>query len=87
MPTWPRRKPPLTRVKDLDFNHGLIVVRRGKGDKDRATLLAALGRDELREHLGKVEGLYRSDQAAGVAGVWLPDALERKYPNAGREFG
>jgi site-specific recombinase XerD len=62
------------RVKDIDFDHGLIIVRRGKGDKDRSTLLAETGRHELREHLRKVEILHRTDRGAGVAGVWLPDA-------------
>jgi integron integrase len=74
------------RVKDIDFDHGLIIVRRGKGDKDRSTLLAETGRHELREHLRKVEILHRTDRGAGVAGVWLPDAIDRKYPNAGLEF-
>ena len=75
------------RIKDLDFDQGLVFVRGGKGAKDRATLLAELGRDELRRHLQCVEARYRADRAAGLAGVWMPEALERKYPNAGRELG
>jgi integron integrase len=75
------------RIKDLDFDQGLIVVRAGKGAKDRSTLLAELGRDELRAHLQRAEARYRADRAAGLAGVWMPEALERKYPNAGRELG
>lgn len=75
------------RVKDLDFDQGLVVVRSGKGDKDRATLLAETGRDELRAHLTRNSALYRQDRANGVAGVWLPHAIERKYPSAGREPG
>jgi integron integrase len=75
------------RVKDLDFDQGLVFVRAGKGNKDRSTLLAEAGRDELRTHLRSSESLYRTDRAAGLAGVWLPDALDRKYPNAGREQG
>jgi integron integrase len=75
------------RVKDLDFDQGLVFVRAGKGNKDRSTLLAEAGRDELRTHLRSSETLYRTDRAAGLAGVWLPDALDRKYPNAGREQG
>jgi integron integrase len=75
------------RVKDLDFDQGLIFVRSGKGNKDRSTLLAETGRDELRTHLRASETLYRADRVAGLAGVWLPDALDRKYPNAGRELG
>jgi integron integrase len=75
------------RIKDVDFDQGLIFVRGGKGAKDRSTLLAELGRDELRAHLQRAEARYRADRASGLAGVWLPDALERKYPNAGRELG
>lgn len=75
------------RVKDLDFDQGLVFVRSGKGDKDRTTLLAEAGRDELRAHLAKTSALHRQDRASGVAGVWLPHAIDRKYPNAGRESG
>lgn len=75
------------RVKDLDFDQGLVFVRSGKGDKDRSTLLAEAGRDELRAHLAKTSALYRQDRTSGVAGVWMPHALDRKYPNAGREPG
>jgi integron integrase len=75
------------RVKDIDFDQGLIVVRRAKGDKDRSTLLAETGRDELRAQLREAERVYSTDRQAGVAGVWLPHALDRKYPNAGRELG
>jgi len=65
------------RIKDLDFDQGLVVVRSGKGAKDRATLLAETGRNELRTHLRKVDALYEADRRAGLAGVWLPDAVER----------
>ena len=74
------------RIKDLDFDQGLVVVRRGKGDKDRSTLLAEVGRDELRAHLRESEVQHHADRRAGLAGVWMPDALDRKYPNAGREL-
>jgi integrase len=69
------------RVKDLDFDQGLVYVRAGKGNKDRSTLLAQRGRDDLRAQLAKAHALYRRDRDSGVAGVWLPDALARKYPN------
>lgn len=75
------------RVKDLDFDQGLVFVRAGKGAKDRSTLLAESLRDELRDHLRRSEALHRADRQAGLAGVWMPDALERKYQNAGRELG
>ena len=74
------------RVKDLDFDQGLVFVRSGKGNTDRSTLLAELGREELRAQLRSSEALYRADRESGLAGVWMPDALERKYPNAGREL-
>jgi len=50
------------RVRDIDFDQGLVVVRSGKGDKDRSTLLAEAGREELRAHL-------RKSEAGGAAGV------------------
>ncbi len=74
------------RIKDLDFDQGLVVVRRGKGDKDRSTLLAEVGRDDLRAHLRESEAQHQFDRKAGLAGVWMPDALDRKYPNAGLEL-
>jgi integrase len=74
-------------VKDLDFAQGLVFVRGGKGGKDRSTLLAQVGRDELRAHLRESEAVHRADRMSGLAGVWMPEALERKYPNAGRELG
>jgi integron integrase len=75
------------RIKDLDFDQGLVIVRRGKGDKDRFTLLGEVGREELRAHLRTSEALHHADRLAGLAGVWMPDALDRKYPNADRELG
>ena len=74
------------RVKDLDFDQGLVFVRSGKGNKDRSTLLAEVGREELRAQLRSSEALHGADRRSGLAGVWMPDALERKYPNAGREL-
>lgn len=74
------------RVKDLSFDQDLIVVRQGKGDKDRTTLLADATRDALQQQLTASRTCWESDRRAGVAGVWLPHALERKYPSANREF-
>ncbi len=74
------------RVKDLDFDQGLVFVRSGKGNKDRSTLLAEVGREELRAQLRSSETVYGADRRSGLAGVWMPDALERRYPNAGREL-
>lgn len=75
------------RIKDVDFDQGLIVVRQGKGDKDRTTLLASAVRDPLRRQVASVRACFESDRRAGLAGVWLPHLLDRKYPSAGREFG
>jgi len=73
------------RVKNIDFDQGLVFVRGGKGDKDRSTLLAEVGRDEHRSHLRDNERLHDVDRRAGLAGAWMPDALYRNYPIAGRE--
>ena len=64
------------RVKDLDFANNLILVRSGKGDKDRSTLLPESGRDALRAHLRGVEALYEADRRTDLAGVWLPESSE-----------
>ena len=82
-----RRKCCQLRLKDIDFDQGLVFVRSGKGDKDRSTLLAEVGREELRAQLRRSEARHRADRASGLAGVSMPDALERKYPNAARELG
>jgi integron integrase len=74
------------RVKDLDFDRREIVVRSGKGDKDRRTMLAASLAPELREHLAKARALWREDREAGLPGVALPQALARKYPHADKEW-
>ncbi|MCX6997970.1 MAG: integron integrase [Kiritimatiellaeota bacterium] len=74
------------RVKDLDFDLNQLVVRAGKGDKDRITLLPEQVVPALRDHLERVRTLYEQDRKAQVAGVALPDALDRKYPNAGTEW-
>ena len=75
------------RVKDLDFDAGLVMVRSGKGDKDRTTLLPMSLHAELRVHLVKVRQWHQADLAQGYGEAPLPDALARKYPNAGREWG
>ena len=75
------------RVKDVDFNRNHIVVRDGKGSKDRVTVLPETLRASLREHLKWVQRLHQDDLAKGYGSVYLPDALGRKYPNASREWG
>ena len=75
------------RVKDVDFDNELIFVREGKGGKDRSTLLAKSVKERLRAHLARVKELHERDLAAGAGEARLPDALERKYPDAGKEWG
>jgi integron integrase len=71
------------RIKDLDFEHQAIVVREGKGNKDRVVMLPQAIVPALREQLARSRVLWAADQAEGRAGVAMPDALERKYPRAG----
>jgi len=75
------------RVKDLDFDAGLIIVRSGKGDKDRTTLLPNSLHEELHVHLERAHKWHESDLAKGYGEALLPDALARKYPHAGKEWG
>ena len=75
------------RVKDIDFVRRELLVRDGKGAKDRVTMLPATLAPALREHLGRVRELHRNDLGAGYGEVYLPHALDRKYPAAGREWG
>jgi integron integrase len=75
------------RVKDIDFDQSLIVVRGAKGGKDRITVLADAVKVDLRRHLRAVRKVYQRDVARGGGWVSLPGALARKYPNAGREWG
>jgi integron integrase len=74
------------RVQDIDFATNQIVVRGGKGDKDRVTMLPAVAKADLAQHLYAVRAQHQSDLAAGAGWVELPMALARKYPNAGREW-
>jgi integron integrase len=74
------------RVKDIDFERGEITIREGKGLKDRVTMLPQSLSDQLREHLSRVKYLHESDLQAGVGEVFMPNALARKYPNAGRSW-
>lgn len=74
------------RVKDVDFERGQILVREGKGDKDRVVMLPSALREPLKSHLARVRVLWESDRAGELPGVWMPDALDRKYPQAGKEW-
>lgn len=74
------------RVKDLDFANRQIVVRDGKGENDRVTMFPEALLKTLRLHLQQVEAQHELDLTQGYGTVYLPYALERKYPNANREF-
>jgi integron integrase len=74
-------------VKDLDFDLLQIAVRKGKGDVDRLTLLPSSLKEPLQKHLERVRKLHEADLARGFGQVYMPNALERKYPAASREWG
>lgn len=74
------------RVQDVDFARREITVRQGKGGKDRRTMLPAVVIDALQGQLAETRRLHERDLAAGFGAVWLPHALDRKYPNAPREW-
>lgn len=74
------------RVKDIDFGYSQVTVREGKGGRDRITLLPERLKGPLRSHLARIRELHRQDLARGHGAVFLPDALERKYPGAARSW-
>jgi integron integrase len=74
------------RVQDVDFAANQLIVRSGKGDKDRVTMLPAVAKGDLARHLRAVRVQHERDLAVGAGWVELPSALGRKYPNAGREW-
>jgi integrase len=74
------------RIKDIDLESNIVSVISGKGDKDRNTLLPLAIKDELINHIDQVRRIYEIDRKNDVPGIELPNALERKYPNAGKEW-
>ena len=75
------------RVKDVELTRCEILVREGKGFKDRVTMLPSSLVQPLRDHLARVKQLNEEDLKAGHSEVFMPYALARKYPNAGRSWG
>jgi integron integrase len=75
------------RVKDIDFGYQQIVVRDGKGEKDRRTILPAPLADSLKRQVARAKLLHDEDVQRGYGSVYLPYALERKYPHAAMEWG
>jgi hypothetical protein len=74
------------RVKDLEFDHRAIVVRQGKGAKDRVVMLPGSLQSPLQQHLAELKAMWQLDRARAVPGVHLPGALDRKYPRAGESW-
>ena len=74
------------RVKDIDFERNEIIVREGKGEKDRVTMLPQAIKPQLQDHLKRVQIIHQSDLRLGLGEVYLPYALDRKYPNAPKEW-
>ena len=74
------------RVKDVDFDQHQLIVRDGKGGKDRITMLPDRLVEPLRTHLDKVACCHKKDLSEGFGAVYLPFALEKKYPSANREW-
>ena len=75
------------RVKDLDFEHRAVIVREGKGGKDRVVTLPDELIVPLQRYLGSVRNIHEKDLAEGYGAVWLPHALARKYPQAPAQWG
>jgi len=75
------------RVKDIDFEYNRITVRDGKGKKDRVTILPEILKEALEKQLLKVEKLHKKVIEHGYGTVFLPYALDKKYPNANKELG
>ena len=74
------------RIKDIDFERKALTIRFGKGAKDRQTILPESVNDDLNDHLAELRKLYDEDRRSDLQPVYLPEALQRKYPNAGREW-
>jgi integron integrase len=74
------------RVKDVDLERGQLIVRAGKGNEDRVTVLPASLQEKLRAHRERLRRLHTEDRARGLPGVWLPEGLERKWPHAGEHW-
>jgi integron integrase len=75
------------RVKDIDFGYSQIIVRDGKGQKDRITVLPEALKEPLQRHLARVKALHEKDLKEGFGEVYLPFALEKKYSKASQEWG
>ncbi len=75
------------RTKDINFSYNQLIIRDGKGEKDRVTMLPVAVKPALKAHLEDVKKLHINDLKRGYGSVYLPYALDKKYPNASREWG
>lgn len=75
------------RVKDIDFGQRLIIIRDAKGQKDRTTMLPESLERPIHQHFMWTKTLHDYDLSQGYGAVYLPNALERKYPNANKQWG
>lgn len=74
------------RIKDIDFGQGQIIVREGKGAKDRVTMLPRATEERLLRHVREAEHLFHLDRERDIGPAWMPHALARKYPGAGSQL-
>ena len=74
------------RIKDVDLGRGTVTVRKGKGDKDRVTVLPKSLREELARQIESAREMWQNDREAGLAGVYIPGALARKFRRAAETF-
>ena len=74
------------RIKDVDLERRQLIIRQGKGGKDRVTVLPDALVERLRAHVERLRRLHAEDREAGWPGVWMPEGLERKYPKAGEKW-
>jgi integron integrase len=75
------------RIKDVDFENDLLMVRSGKGQKDRSLMIPGKIREELARHVASAKEIHDQDVKMGYGEVSLPNALEKKYPGAPKEWG
>ncbi|MCX5812170.1 MAG: integron integrase [Proteobacteria bacterium] len=74
------------RVKDIDFENSLVLVHSGKGDEDRSLVLPKMIKEALKKHIADTKIMHEKDIAIGYGEVSLPNALDKKYPNAGKSW-